>query len=255
MGSLIATAGYRGAPSAHAGNRNGSARIRTDEVGPDILCLDGRANRLDKQSQKRPNWRQYAALAQLVSAIAPNEADRITERLLSAFGSLGAILGAPAKTLARHVDNEALVAVLSLARATVVEGMHEDVRRRVFDPADTRILNYLIASMQGKTEEHLHAIFLDSLRRYIVDEHIASGSRTQVVLRLRPLLRRAIEHNCAQLVLFHNHPSGDAEPSAADVEFTKEVHSVAKTLGIELLDHLIIAGPSVFSMRLAGLLA
>lgn len=254
MGSLTTIAVDNCPRGTRVGDRYSSARIRADEVWTDILRLGSLANRLTEQPERRPNWRQHAALAQLVSAIAPEEADRITSSLLSAFGSLGAILGAPATTLARFVDNAALVAVLSLARATVVEGMHEDIRRSVFDPADARVLNYLIASMQGKTEEHLYAIFLDKMRRYIVDEHIASGSWTQVTVRLRPLLRRAIEHNCAQFVLYHNHPSGDSQPSKADIEFTLEARAVAGVLGIELLDHLIVAGPSAFSMRQAGIL-
>ncbi len=115
-------------------------------------------------------------------------------------------------------------------------------------------MDYLIATMQGEAEEHLHAIFLDSQRRYLKDERVASGGWSHITIRLRPLLRRALELNSANLVLFHNHPSGVAKPSQADIALTQQAWSVANLLGIELYDHLIVAGPSVFSMRSAGLM-
>lgn len=198
--------------------------------------------------------RQHALLAQLVGAIDPGSSEKIASQLLERFGSLSGIFAESQISLAQHTDSAALATLLFFAKAAVLEGMRENVRRVQFDPRDSRIMDYLIATMQGEAEEHLHAIFLDSQRRYLKDERVASGGWSHITIRLRPLLRRALELNSAQLVLFHNHPSGLAKPSQADIALTQQAWSVANLLGIELFDHLIVAGPSVFSMRSAGMM-
>lgn len=228
-------------------------------ISPDALCaeLSGQhhpAVGLHSDEMARVRNRQKFVLARLVGAIDPGHAEGIATKLLERFGSLGGIFAASQPSIALLIDSDELAALLTMAKDAVLESMREDVRRVLFDASDGRILKYLIATMQGEKEEHLHAIFLDSRRCYLKDERVASGGWTQITIKLRPLLRRAIELNSAQIVLFHNHPSGVAEPSHADIAFTCQASSAAKAIGIDLLDHLIVAGPSVFSMRLAGMM-
>lgn len=143
--------------------------------------------------------------------------------------------------------------MLSASRVAVLEGMREDICRSSVDLRDPKLMLYLKAQMQGEEDEHLHAIFLDNRQRYIRDERVASGDWAHVGIRLRTVIRRAMDLQAAKVVLCHNHPSGDPTPSRADIEFTCAVQKVARPLGIEVLDHFIVAGSSVFSMRSAGL--
>jgi DNA repair protein RadC len=65
----------------------------------------------------------------------------------------------------------------------------------------------------------------------------------------REVFEPAIIHNCAQIIVAHNHPSGDAEPSAEDLEITKRLQQAGKILGIELLDHVIISHSGFCSLK------
>jgi len=193
-------------------------------------------------------------LAQLVRAVEPLQAERTALLLIKEFGSLGQVLGATASRITRVTGSEAIGAMLSASMSAVLEGLREEVSRSQVDLRDPRLICYLKAQLQGE-EEHLHAIFLDSRRRYIRDERVASGGWANLSVRLRPLVRLTMETGAAKLVLIHNHPSGNPRPSEADIVFTQMVVRITQPMGIELLDHLIIAGASVFSMRTAGLIS
>ena len=229
----------------------------------DSLCDDDlgavRLNSFDphlrhrKSLETEAQGRQLTALAHLVRAFEPDGAEKLALTLIKEFGSLGQVLAAAAWKIAQFTGNDRLAATLSAARVAVLEGLREDVCRSPVNLRDPQLMVYLKAQMQGEEEEHLHAIFLDSQRRYIRDERVASGNWTNVAIRLRPLFRRTMDIGAAKLVLCHNHPSGNPAPSQADITLTNEVQKVARSLDIELLDHLIVAGKFVFSLRTAGL--
>jgi DNA repair protein RadC len=90
--------------------------------------------------------------------------------------------------------------------------------------------------------------------QYLCDEEVATGHETALASRYRFLIERALVRGARSIVLVHNHPSGDAMPSAGDLNFTRRFAGVCATLDLELSDHLIVAGRSVFSMKRAGLL-
>ena len=236
------------------GHRHPPCGLCADELGAVRSDSNLPDNRHSKLLEVEAQGRQLNILAQLVRSIDPEEAENLAGKLIQEFGSLGQVFAASSRKISQLTGNERLAAVLSSSRAAVLEGMREEVSRLPINPRDPRLMKYLIAQMQGEEEEHLHAIFLDSQRRYIRDERIASGDWSNVTVRMRPLFRRTIDLRSASLILFHNHPSGKAEPSAADIDFTSKVQNVARSLGTELLDHLIVAGASVFSMRTAGLM-
>jgi DNA repair protein RadC len=190
----------------------------------------------------------------LVRAVEPHCAEQTAERLLKQFGSLGQLLAESRATLSASLQSGALVGVIVSAKAMVLESLREQMQRVSFDLNDPDVLCYLAAVMQNAVEERCHAIFLDTNLGFITEELIAAGDWSAVRIRLRPLMRRAVELDAANLVLFHNHPSGRAEPSAQDIEFTLVASGIAEALGICIYDHLIVAGPRVFSMRAAGIL-
>lgn len=255
MGFLTPVDRRDGARHSRAGYPNPSDRLRDNELGAIRLDPTHPDLRHRKPLEVEAQGRQLTALAQLVRAFEPDSAEKLAQTLIKEFGSLGQVLAAAAWKIAQFTGNERLAATLSAARVAVLEGLREDVGRSPVNLRDPKLLVYLKAQMQGEEEEHLHAIFLDCQQRYIRDERVASGDWTNVAIRLRPLFRRTMDIGAAKLVLCHNHPSGDPTPSQADIIFTNEVQKIAQSLGIELLDHLIVAGKSVFSMRTAGLVA
>lgn len=241
------------ARGSHNGHSYSPGRLRDDEirtVRPDSSAV---ASWIDKPMENEAQGRQLSALAQLVRTFEPEGAEKLARQLISEFGSIGQVFAAAAWKVTQLTGNADLAKIFAASRTAVLEGMREDVSRSPIALRDPRLMKYLIAQMQGEEEEHLHAIFLDSQRRYIRDERIASGEWSNLTVRLRPLFRRTMDLGAANLILCHNHPSGNAKPSEADINFTTEVSKVARTLGTNLLDHLIVAGTSVFSMRAAGM--
>ena len=255
MGFFTSIDRSRGARDPRNGHTYSPGCLRGDELGPVRLDSSAVDSWVDKPMENETQGRQLSALAQLVRAIEPEGADRLAQRLIFEFGSIGQVFAAAAWKITQITGNEGMAAIFSASRTAVLEGMREDVSRSPIALHDPSLKKYLIAQMQGEEEEHLHAIFLDSQQRYIRDERVASGDWSNLTLRLRPLFRRTMDLRAANLILCHNHPSGTAKPSKADIVFTTEVGNVARSLGTTLLDHLIVAGTSVFSMRAAGLIS
>lgn len=89
-------------------------------------------------------------------------------------------------------------------------------------------------------KEHLRGLYLNSHFRLVHDEVISIGSLTSNVIHPREVFQPALEYGASAVILVHNHPSGVATPSEADIEVTKQIVAAGKILGIKLLDHIIV---------------
>lgn len=129
-----------------------------------------------------------------------------------------------------------LVAALELGRRAYASGKSgEPVQVRT--PAQA--FHYFRA-MGTAAKEQLRGLYLNSRYQVIHDEVISIGSLTANVVHPREVFQPAIVHGAVAVVIAHNHPSGSLEPSAADVEVTRQLVGAGKILGIELLDHIVV---------------
>lgn len=94
--------------------------------------------------------------------------------------------------------------------------------------------------MRSLPKEHLRGIYLNTHHRVIHDEVISMGTVNTNIIHPREVLKPAIEHGAAALILMHNHPSGIVTPSDADIEITKQLVTAGKIIGIHILDHVIV---------------
>jgi DNA repair protein RadC len=94
--------------------------------------------------------------------------------------------------------------------------------------------------MQDLPKEHLRGLYLDAHYQLIHDEIISIGTLTSNIIHPREVFRPALEYSASAVILAHNHPSGVAKPSDADVAITRQIVEAGKILGISLLDHVII---------------
>lgn len=117
------------------------------------------------------------------------------------------------------------------------------------DAAD--LLEPLFADAEG---EKLAVLHLDPDRRMIALEEHATGELDALTLPIRAIFASALSLGTHALVIAHNHPSGNPEPSAADIDATRRLAETAANLGIRLDDHLIFAGGDCRSFRQLGLL-
>ena len=112
------------------------------------------------------------------------------------------------------------------------------------------LMNYCQMVYANETVEKMRILFLDKGLRLIHDEIHQKGTVDHIPVFPREILKRALDLNASSVVMMHNHPSGDASPSSADIEATKEVRRLLETVGIEFVDHLIIGkSQNVYSFR------
>lgn len=95
--------------------------------------------------------------------------------------------------------------------------------------------------MSELSKEHLRGLYLNSRYRLVHEETISVGTLTESIIHPREVFKPALEHGAVALILAHNHPSGSTEASDADIAITERIVEAGKLLGIEVLDHLIIA--------------
>ena len=103
-------------------------------------------------------------------------------------------------------------------------------------------------------EEHVLLLLLDGRNRLIKEVTLGIGSVNQAILQPRETLIHALRHGAVQMVLVHNHPSGDPSPSSEDIEITDRIRNVGEIVGIPLIDHIVIGDNQYISFREARLL-
>lgn len=102
--------------------------------------------------------------------------------------------------------------------------------------------------------ERGHAIFVDAQRACLGDAAFGMGSKGTLQLRMRGLFGEALRLRATGIILAHNHPSGQCQPSGCDIDATRRLQGIARALDIVLIDHLIFTAEAVYSMRAGGML-
>jgi len=106
-----------------------------------------------------------------------------------------------------------------------------------------------VGYLRNKLREHLVAIYLNARNEMLFRKHIFIGTLDANIAHPREIFAEALRQNAASVILVHNHPSGDPEPSKADLEITKRIQEAGKIMGIDILDHIIITKTHVFSFK------
>lgn len=191
----------------------------------------------------------------LFSVIPRRDTKKIAKDLLREFGTIGGVLSADPTALAR-VDGmgETSAAALKIAHAVAIRLLKSEVATRPVLSNWQALLDYLRADMAHRATECVRVLHLDSRNRLILDDKMSEGTIDQAVLHPREVIKRALELSSASIILVHNHPSGDPQPSRADIDLTRTIVSAGKALGIAVHDHLIIGTDGHASLRALGLM-
>ena len=185
----------------------------------------------------------------------------VSQRLLSAFGSLTALAKASVKDL-QSIDSigpvkaQMIKAAMELAQRLTRESVGESPIVATPEQAAT-VLRERARVLQT---EVFWALMLDSKNRLMGEpQKISEGTLNSSLVHPRELFAKAVECRCAAIILAHNHPSGDPTPSSEDIKITKQLIGAGEVMGIKVLDHIIIghrkhdAGSDFLSLRESGL--
>lgn len=116
------------------------------------------------------------------------------------------------------------------------------------------VRKYLTLSLAQLEHEVFGALVLDAQHRVIADEPLFRGTVTQASVYPREVVKVALRHNAAAVILYHNHPSGMTEPSRADEHLTQTLKSALSLVDVRVLDHIIVGGAATMSFAERGLL-
>lgn len=194
-------------------------------------------------------------MANLLEPFAGGLAEIAADRLIRHFGGLGRALAAtPEQLVAALEGDRRLAEAIVAARTLFGAGLRESISRAPVSIGDPAFQEYLRFSIGRSATECLHATFVTRDWGYLADEQIADGATAHVEVNLRRLLGRAFDLGAHGVILAHNHPSHSAEPSADDIALTRRIAQLTKSVGVQLLDHLVVGGNDIVSMRQRGLL-
>ena len=130
---------------------------------------------------------------------------------------------------------------------------YEDKSRVPTIKTPEEVFKYL-SDMQKLTKEQFRGLYLNTRNRLIHDEVISLGSLNLSIVHPREVFRPAVEYGAAAIILAHNHPSGDTQPSPEDIKITGQLQQAGRMMEIEILDHLIIGEEGFVSLKEKGIL-
>jgi DNA repair protein RadC len=168
----------------------------------------------------------------------------LARELLGRFdGSLARLIDASPKALAKlpglgPAKAVQLAATLEFARRALQDSMQD--RDLLGSPSAVR--DWLRLKLGGLPHEVFGALWLDARNRLIAWDELFRGTLTQASVYPREVVKQALAHNAAAAILAHNHPSGLAEPSAADERLTRSLKEALALVDVRVVDHFIIAG-------------
>ena len=179
----------------------------------------------------------------------------LARELLTRFGSLTQLFATSEKDFCEvHGMGQAkyvqLQAVLEMSR----RALKEEMQRGDALNSPHAVRDYLQLVLGGRHQEVFMVLFLDTQHRVIASEELFHGTLSQTSVYPREVVKRALAHNAAAVILAHNHPSGVAEPSQADQLLTTALKQALGLVDVRVLDHFVVAGGQTLSCAEKGLI-
>ncbi|WP_421993674.1 RadC family protein [Qipengyuania sp.] len=191
----------------------------------------------------------------LFAAIRQGDTKPLAKALIRHFGSLPAVLAADPQALKQVKGmGEASAAALhavNLAARRMARGAVQD--KPVLGSWQS-LLDYLAIDMAHLNHERVRVLYLNTQNRLILDHMLGEGSIDEAAIHPREVIRKAFDIGATALILVHNHPSGNPEPSRADIAITARIAEAGRLLGVTVHDHVIVGRDGHVSLRAKGLI-
>lgn len=216
---------------------------------------DGHRERVRDKIRKGglPSFQQHEVLEYLLFPFVPRkDTNEIAHELIDKYSSFAGVLNASErdlKSVSGMTDNAALfLSKLPEIMKLYVNDVNSDlVREDLSGRGNAR--NFLCGQLFGLNQEHVCVAALDAHSRLIKCEIIEQGSGSAVFFSVRKIVDFALGCGASNLLLAHNHPSGNTNPSDADRAMTKELYLTLANIGVNLQDHIIFGGSQYYSFE------
>jgi DNA repair protein RadC len=220
----------------------------------------------DLPRAERPRERMHALGPEALSSlellaliigrgVSGKSALHIAQELLTTFGNIHAVSLATIEELSR-------VKGIGLAKAAQIRAAFELGRRQDLEPDvgqysisdPERLVKALRKGIQEKAKEHFKLVLLNTRNKVIGISTISVGILNASLVHPREVFKDALRHNASSIILVHNHPSDDPEPSDDDLVVTRRLVDAGRLMGVEVLDHIIITRSGYTSLKEKDLL-
>jgi DNA repair protein RadC len=202
------------------------------------------------------DFADYELLEMVLFAAKPRgDVKPLAKRLLKEFGSFDRVLYADEASL-KNIDEvgDAVVSALKTIRISAQRLLKSTIEDKPIIQSWSALMDYCKLRLGRSKIEEFHVLFLNHKHALIADEVMQKGTINHTAVYPREIIKRSLELSASSILLLHNHPSGDANPSKPDIEMTKKIVEAAATVNITVHDHVIITEHGYYSFKSFGLL-
>ncbi|WP_327194309.1 RadC family protein [Novosphingobium mangrovi (ex Hu et al. 2023)] len=179
----------------------------------------------------------------------------LAKALIKRFGSLPAVLNADTTALLGVPGiGPASAGVIKIGAVAAKRMARAQLRDQPIISSWHVLIDYLSIDMAHLTRERVRVLYLDKRNKLVRDEHISEGTISEASVHPREVIHHALDCGASGLILVHNHPSGNPEPSREDVDLTHSIAEAGRLMGITVQDHVIIGREGHVSLRAKGLI-
>lgn len=191
----------------------------------------------------------------LALALPRRDTKSLAKKLIRDFGGFGPLLSADAEAIMRIGGvSEGAAAAIKIAQAAALRLLESRFLGGQVLGSWQALLDYLRADMAFHPVERVRVLYLNAKNMLIRNEPLSEGSVDEAAVYAREVIRRALEYHATAIILVHNHPSGDPQPSQQDIRLTREIIEAGRILKIAVHDHVIVGAKGHSSMRAMGLI-
>ena len=223
-----------------------------DDIQPEKPDFIGhRARLVDKYVKGGVNsLHDYEILELILTYVIPRKDTKpLAKKLIARYGTIGAVVNAPVDELRSFGLTQRGASLFPLMRDTMTYCLSENCVRKPVVTHRRDIEEYLRFNFGYRREEYVAVIFLDSANRVINAEIVSEGTVSYCIVYPRDIIDRALRCSAAAIIIAHNHPSGETEPSEDDWNITERLFTAGKLLEVPLIDHVIISNKRVVSLK------
>jgi DNA repair protein RadC len=174
----------------------------------------------------------------------------LAKKLIKEFGSLAKVIYAEPEQLKEIKDvGPSTIFTLKLVNGMIARVLKKQIEKKVILQSWSSLMDYLMVTQGYKTTEQFRVLYLNTKNILIADEVQDSGTVDQIQVYPREIVKRALFHSASALILVHNHPSGNTNPSKLDIDMTKKIKDACFTVNVQVHDHVIVSKDGFYSFK------